>query len=197
MKAYTFVASVLVVSACAAMALAQERADGKKNLFQEYMEKYGPPGPEHKSLEPLVGTWTAKVRCWMDPTQAPVASDGTLVRKSIMGGRFVQEDYDGKMMGRPFQGLGIMGFDRAKKKYVATWLDSVSTSMPQSYGTYDEGSKTWTFRHDDECPITGKHVRMRDTLRIVNADEQEMAMYRQLGDDKEAKVMEIMLTRKK
>jgi len=176
--------------------LAGDKADSKKNLFQQYTEKYGPPGPEHKLLEPLVGSWHAKVNCWMDPTQPAQASDGTLVRKSIMGGRFVQEDYDGKMMDQPFQGLGILGYDRAKKQFVTTWIDSISTAIQHSHGTYDESAKTWTFRHEDDCPITGNRVRMRDTLRIVSADEQQMEMYRQLGDEKEVKMMEIVLTRK-
>jgi hypothetical protein len=197
MKSRTLLAQLLLLTVCAAAVVSQEKADGKKNPAQEYLEKYGPPGPEHKLLEPLVGTWNAKVRCWMDPTQEPQVSDGTLVRKSIMDGRFIKEDFDGKLMGQPFQGLGTVGFDRAKKKFVASWLDSASTAIHLSQGTYDEGTKTWTFRHEDDCPITNKRVRMRDTLRIVSADEQLMEMYRQLGDEKEAKVMEITLTRKK
>src|SRR5262245_8687277 len=107
MRVCTFLAQLMLLAACAAVALAEEKANDKKNLFQEYLEKFGPPGPEHKLLEPLVGNWNAKVKFWTDPTQPPQASDGTLVRKSLFNGRFVQEDYDGKMMGQPFQGLGL------------------------------------------------------------------------------------------
>jgi hypothetical protein len=38
---------------------------------------------------------------------------------------------------------------------------------------------------------------MRDTLRILSPNEEVMDMYRQLGDDKEMKTMEIRLTRVK
>jgi hypothetical protein len=161
------------------------------------MEKYGPPGPEHKLLEPLVGTWHARVSCWMDPSQGPQTSTGTLVRKSIMDGRFVQQHFDGKMMDRPFQGLGFIGYDRGQKKFVTTWIDSVSTAIQTTHGTYDESSRTWTFRHEGDCPLTGKRVHMRDTLRIVSADEEQLEMYRRLGEEKEVKMMEIVLTRKK
>lgn len=173
------------------------QADDKKNLFAEYMQKYGPPGPEHKLLEPLVGTWAAKSKMWMDPTQAPVLSEGTLVRKSVLGGRFVQEEFDGKMMGQPFQGIGTVGYDRAKQKFVATWIDSVSTALPISYGTYDAATKTFTYKSDETCPITNKPVKMRDTLKLVSENEQVMEMYRQMGDEKETKMMEITFTRKK
>jgi hypothetical protein len=197
MRKFVFLAPVLLLTACAAVLLADDKADANKNLFQQYMEKYGPPGPEHKLLEPLVGTWSAKVSCTMDPNQPAQKSEGSLVRKSIMGGRFVEEDFDGKMMDKAYHGLGIVGFDRAKGKFSAIWLDSVSTAMHMSRGTYDESTRTFTFKHQDECPITHKPVHMRDTLRIVSADEQQMEMYRQLGDEKEMKVMEIHLTRKK
>lgn len=187
-----------LVLSCGALVHAEGNADDKKNLFAEYMQKYGPPGPEHKLLEPLVGTWHSKCKMWMDPTQAPMLSEGTLVRKSILGGRFIHEEFDGKMMDQPFQGIGTVGYDRAKQKFVATWIDSVSTALPISYGTYDATTKTFTYKSEETiCPITKKPVKMRDTLKLVSNDEQVMEMYRQMGDEKETKVMEITLTRKK
>jgi hypothetical protein len=186
----------LILTAGSALVQA-EGADDKKNLFAEYMQKYGPPGPEHKLFEPLVGTFTAKCKMWMDPTATPVVSEGTLVRKSILGGRFICEEFDGKLMDKPFQGFGTVGYDRAKEKFVSTWIDSVSTAIHMSQGTYDAATKTWTYKQEDTCPITKKPVKMRDTLKIVSNDEQVMEMYKQMGDEKEFKSMEITFTRKK
>jgi hypothetical protein len=197
MMVRTFLAQLVLLAACTAALLAQGQPDGKKNLFQEYVEKFGPPGPEHKLLEPLFGTWHAEVKTWMEPNQSPQLSNGTLLRKSILDGRFVQEDYQGKMLDKPFHGIGTLGFDRAKGKYVTTWIDSISTAIQMSRGDYDQSARTWTFKHEDDCPITGKRVKMRDTLRIVSPNEQQMEMYRQLGDEKEMKMMEIRLTREK
>jgi hypothetical protein len=196
MKPCTFLAHLLVLTACAAVVGAQGQVS-EKELFQQYVEKFGPPGPEHKLLEPLVGTWHATVKMWMDPSQKPDVSEGTLVRKSIMDGRFIQEDYSGKMMGKPFHGQGTIGYDRAKRKFVMSWIDSVSTLLHVSYGAYDQSAQTWTYRSEDDCPITGKRVRMRDTVRIISPEEQQLEMYRQMGDEKEVKMMEIQLTRKK
>jgi hypothetical protein len=197
MKTLASLASLSLLCLSAAVVLADEKADQNKNRFQEYMEKFGPPGPEHKFLEPLVGTWNAKVKMWTDPTQAPQVSDGLLVRKSILGGRFIQEDFDGTLMDKPFQGIGTIGYDRGKKKFVTTWIDSAMTGTLVCKGDYDESTKTWTFKHQDTCPLTGKPVQVRETLRIVGPDEEQLEMYRQLGDEKEMKTMEITLTRKK
>lgn len=197
MKGRIFMAYALLLTACAALSLAGEKADANKNLFQEYVEKFGSPGPEHKLLEPLVGSWHAKVTTWLDPGRTPQTSDGTVQRRSIMGGRFIQETCEGKMMDKPYEGLGTIGYDRAKKRFVSSWIDSMTTAIHLCDGTYDESSKTWTFKHEGECPVTGKHARMRNTLRIVSADEQRMEMFKQLGDAKEVKTMEIVLTRNK
>ena len=194
MKVRIFLAPLMLVVACTAMAAYVQQADDK-NLFKQYVEKFGPPGPEHKMLEPLIGTWNARCKMWTDPSQAPEVSEGTLVRKSILGGRFIHEDFDGRFMNQPFQGIGTLGYDRAAKNYVCSWIDSLSTAIQLSQGTYDAG--VFTFKHEGDCPITGKRVRMRDALRIVSPDEQRMEMFRQLGDEKEARTMEIVLTRAK
>lgn len=194
MKLHTFLAQSLLLAACTALV-----ADGqeKKDLFQQYVEKFGPPGPEHKMLEPLVGTWHANVKMWHDPSQSPHESEGTLMRKAILGGRFIQEEFAGKLMDQPFEGRGTIGYDRAKQKYVTTWMDSMMTTLQLSYGVYDPASKTWTFKAEETCPITGQRVKIRDTLRVVSADEQQLQMFRQMGDEKEMRMMEINLTRKK
>src|SRR5262245_60310166 len=51
----------------------------------------GKPGPEHKKLQPLVGQWTFTMKFWTDPSQPPAEFSGTIERKWIMDGRFIQE----------------------------------------------------------------------------------------------------------
>lgn len=197
MKRSLMLAQVLLLTACGAVVLAEDKANDNKKNFQEYVEKFGTPGPEHKLLEPLVGTFQTRVKCWMDPAETPQVSEGAVQRKSKLDGRFICEEVEGKFNSQPYHGFGTIGFDRAKKKFVYSWIDSMSTAIKIQQGTYDEGTKTWTFKMEETCPITGKPVRMRDTLRLVSANEQLMEMYRQLGDEKEMKVMEINFTRTK
>lgn len=192
-----FAAVVVLASAPLLTAADPAKAPNMKELMMQYMTKYGPPGPEHKFLEPLVGTWTAKTKMWMDANDPPIESDGILTRRAILGGRFVQEDYSGNMMGQQFQGIGTMGYDRAKGKYVATWIDNMNTAIMDSKGKYDESAKSFTFKSNETCPITNQPVEMRDIVQIISPDEQKMTMYRKMGDSPEMKCMEITLTRKK
>ena len=104
------------------------------------------PGPEHKILEGLAGTYTAKVKAYFDPAKPPEESVGVLKRKLLMGGRFVQEDYEGKIGPETFTGMGLIGYDRLRKKYVITWIDSMSTGFMTSEGTYDPAKKTFIYQ---------------------------------------------------
>src|SRR5262249_4170145 len=63
----------------------------------------GKPGPEHQKLQPLVGDWTFTLKLWTDPGQSPAELKGTVERKWIMDGRFVQETVKGEYNGKSFE----------------------------------------------------------------------------------------------
>ncbi|MCI0683477.1 MAG: DUF1579 domain-containing protein [Gemmataceae bacterium] len=157
------------------------------------------PGPEHKVLERLTGTYAAKVKAYFAPGKPPEESTGVMKRKMLMGGRYLQEEYEGKIGPESFSGMGLVGFDKIKKKYVVTWIDSMSTGFMSSEGTYDAGRKILTYVSEDIDPSTGKKMKGRDVLRFDSDDQQTFEMYRQATDDgaKEVKVLEIVYTRKK
>jgi hypothetical protein len=160
----------------------------------------GPPkvvlGPEHKVLESLTGAFQADVKFFFpDPTK-PTLTKGTLSRKMILGGNYLQETFTGEFFGSKFNGIGIIGFDQVKKKYTTAWVDSMSTSMMLLEGTYDAEKKTLTSTGDDFDPMTKKKMQARDVLKIVSADTQTFEMFRHPEGEKEAfKVMEITYTR--
>jgi hypothetical protein len=157
------------------------------------------PGPEHKLLEHLTGTYTAKVKAYFEPGKPPEESIGVMKRKMLMGGRYLQEDYEGKIAGEDFNGMGIIGFDKVKKKYVFSWIDSMSTGFMTSEGTYDAAKKTFSYVSEDLDPASGKRMKGRDILRVDSPEQQTFEMYRQPLDEgaKEFKVLEIIYTKKK
>jgi hypothetical protein len=188
------VLTVATVLTLAGLALSQAplAAGDKKDDPFAFLPK---PGPEHKMLAHSEGTWDAKIRSWMDPKKPPEESTGTLVRKMILDGRFLQEDFKSKMLGKPFQGRGLVGYDALRKKFVMTWVDNLSTSITYAFGTYDEKAKTMTYTHEEQTPM-GK-ARARDVLKFVSDDEQVFEMYQQMGSEPEVKVLEVTYTRKK
>lgn len=180
-------ATVAALVANAAFAGDKEKKDEKKKEeFKAMM-----PGPEHKVLAQLTGTFDAAVKFY-GPGGAG-ESKGTMKRTMILGGRFLREDFAGDMMGQKFQGIGTVGFDPAKKKYLTTWIDNMSLGIMTYEGTFDAATKTLTSLGEDVWE--GKKMKARDVLKIVSADQQTFEMYRSV-DGKEFKVMDISYTRK-
>jgi hypothetical protein len=67
------------------------------------MEEAGTPGAAHQALEALVGNWQAEVKCWHEPNGQPQVSHGTAEAKWTLNGRFLEEKFQGEMMGKPFR----------------------------------------------------------------------------------------------
>lgn len=167
------------------------------NAEMEAMMKAAMPGPEHKRLDEMAGSWTYTMKMWLEPGQPPSESKGTAENKWILDGRFLVQDVSGTFMGMPFFGHGINGYDNIQKKYIGVWMDSYSTGFSHSVGSADASGKVITFTRDELDPGSGKKVKSKDVVRIVDHDHYEMDMYKDLGDGKELKVIEMRSTRKK
>jgi hypothetical protein len=184
----------LAVFGILALALAAPSSAGDKK------KEAGPPavqrGPEHKVLESLVGKFDAKVKVSFPDPAKPTESTGTMSRKMILDGNFLQESYKGDVAGQAFAGQGMIGFDPSKKQFVTTWADSMSISISIMHGSWDADKKTLTTVGEAIDPMSKKMTKLRDVLKIVSADEQVFAMYRHAeGKDKEIKFMEITYKR--
>jgi hypothetical protein len=174
------------------------RADDKKKAepsLEDYA-KMSQPGPEHKKLDPLAGSWTFTAKMWMDPSKPPTESKGTSENKWILDGRFLAQDVSGEMMGMKFTGHGLTGFDKAQGKYTGVWVDSMGTGFSTSVGTADQAGKVFTYTREETDPVTKQKSKARDVIRIESNDKYVMEMYKDEGG-KEIKMMEIVSTRKK
>ena len=160
-------------------------------------EAAGTPGDAHKALEPLVGEWTAEVKSWMAPDGPPVESKGTAKAEWAMNGRFVREEFSGDIMGKPFHGMSLTGYDNLKQKYNSLWVDDMSTAIFTSAGTAAEGGKVITFESKMDCPMTGeKDMPVKQVLHIISPDKHVFEMHEARKGDKSRKTMEITYTRK-
>ena len=84
------------------------------------MEK---PGEHHKHLKIMTGTWDYQSKFHTVPGQI-VEMNGVEVAKMQSGGFWLISDFTGKIMGMPFHGHAVMGYEANKKKYIGTWADS-------------------------------------------------------------------------
>lgn len=134
------------------------------------------PGPEHKVLQKLEGTWNTTMKA------GGMESKGTVTYKMDLGGMWLTGAMESELFGTKFSGKSLESFHPAKKKYVSVWVDSMSTAPVIMEGTYDKQQKTMTM--GGEGPGSdGKMTRYKSVSVMPDADTLEMTMY--IGDGKE------------
>jgi len=128
------------------------------------------PGPEHKMLEKLVGTWEQTVKFWMKPGAEPSGMKGKSVNRMILGGRFLQSDVTGGEGEMKMEGLNLMGYDRRHKHFTTVGFDTWGTYYVTAAGPYDEKSKSIVMYGEDEEPTAGITQKYDIIVRFVDDD---------------------------
>jgi hypothetical protein len=187
-------ATVLVALPALVGAQPPEMTPQQKAEMEAY-QKAGTPGPPHQAMAATVGSYDAKVKSWHEAGQPPMESTGTATRSMALDGRVLVEDFKGSMMGMPFNGHGMQGYDNVTGKYWSTWNDSMSTGVMMSEGTCD-AKDTCTFKGSWNDPIKKGKVDARMTSRWTSPTTQVFEMFGPGRDGKEMKMMEITYTKK-
>ena len=174
-----------------------EGQSGKMGVDKEEMmkkaEAAGKPGPGHQALEHYVGDWKAEVKCWMEPGSPPNVSQATAKVSWVMNGRFLEEDFRGEMMGKPFRGRTVTGFDNVSQTYRSVWISDMQTSMFVTEGKGENGNKVLTLKGMASCGATGRtDTPMKLVLRVLGPDKHTFEMF---DESQNAKTMEITYTR--
>ena len=157
------------------------------------------PTDEHKILAADVGTWDATVKTFMSgPEAEPAVSKGTEVNEMMAGGMWLMSKFDGEFGGVKFQGRGQFGYDPLKKKYVGTWVDSMSPTLSVLEGTYDAKTKTMSYVGDGVDPATKAKYTQKMVTTTKPDGTRVFALYMKYeGRGDEAKFMEITYTKRK
>ncbi|MBI5836910.1 MAG: DUF1579 domain-containing protein [Candidatus Eisenbacteria bacterium] len=153
------------------------------------------PTPEHALLKAELGTWDADIEMAMAPGQPAEHSKG--VRTCTMRGElWLVEDMASTMMGLPFQGLGVTGYDTAKGRFVCVWVDAMGTYVTNMEGSYDKASAALTFWAESPGP-DGKMMKWRSVTQSPDANTRVWTAYMPTPDGKEFPGMKITYKRRK
>ena len=155
------------------------------------------PGEAHRKLDALTGTFKAKTTMWMSADAPAQISEGTSETKWILDGRFVQQTFKSEFMGRPFEGMGITGYDNVAKEYNSIWLDSMATGIMKGTAQYDGATQTFAEAGTFSCPLTNKKdFKYKSVIKIVDADHYTYEMWHaDMKTGKNYKAMDITYSR--
>ena len=175
--------------------LSAQTAQDQQKAMEMYL-KLGAVNENHAYLKQYMGDWKATATMWVMPGAPPTTSVNTARAELILGGRFLKMTISGTMMGQPFEGFQIIGYDNLQKKYVILWMDNTSTAFYQTTGTRDaSGGMTEEGLWPD--PMSGGKVKVRNVTRWLGTDEFIYESYMGLPNGKEFKSLEQRIVRVK
>lgn len=179
--------------------------DADMAKMMESWKKASTPAEGHAKLAPIAGKWTYVTKARMTPDEPFHESTGKAEYKWTLGRRFLMQEIKGNpspddaMMGGPFEGFGMLGYDNMTKKYISVWTDNMSTGMMTSEGTADGSGKTFTFTTEEGyiCPMSGQLEKPRTVLKMIGEDKLVFEMHNKGPDGKEFMNLEVTYARAK
>ena len=133
------------------------------------------PSKELEGLYDSVGTWNATVK--MSASADHPANESTAVEKNtpICGGKWIWSDFIGTVMGAPFEGHGLYGYDATDKQCVSFWIDSMGATYMKTTGACDAAKKTSTL--DGKCvDEKGNPINVHQVLTQTDANTRNLKM---------------------
>jgi len=148
-------------------------------------------GPEYDVFKNDAGEWDVEITNYASGT--PEVTKGTESNR-MLGEFWLISNFEGKMMGLEFKGHGSTGYDAEAKKYVGTWVDSLSPGMMHMKGEYDKDKETMTLV--GMAPgMDGNPAKHRLTT-VYKDGKRVMTMYITLKGGEETKFMQMAYTKK-
>lgn len=170
-------------------------------LSSSWLRSEDAPAPppvtkEHTWLKQFVGQWETNLEATV-PGQPAMKCAGTISSRAL-GNFWVVNEMKSDMMGFSMVGMQTVGYDPKSKKFVGTWVDSMSDHLWKYEGTVDTTGKT--LHLDADGPSfsgDGKLAKYRDSYEFKSADEIVMTSSVQDPDGKWVTFMTGTAKRKK
>ena len=159
--------------------------------MQKIWEESGKPSGHHTLLNPFIGTWDAEVKSWSEPKSRPEVSTATETNTWVFDGRFVKEDFRGTLMGKPYNGVGYLGYDNVRKHFTSTWMSNAETATWNAHGKINSAGNEINFRGVQFDPISGASILTLAKSTIINGKTRRYEMTEVMPDGTEFKVLEI------
>jgi hypothetical protein len=138
------------------------------------------PASEHAFLKHFVGEWTNVTECKIDPSQPPIECAGKM-KGRMLGEFWVVNESKASMMGTTMTAIQTIGYDQNKKKYVGTWVDSMTDHMWKYEGSVE--GKTLTLEADGPNWMKpGTMAKFRDIYEVKSPDEIAIRSDMQMED---------------
>ena len=166
----------------------------------------GMPGPGHKAMAPLVGSWNAELSIYgtmgRSPNLPPIVSrDIRTTRVWVADGQYIEDTTEGTVDGQPYWRRGWLGYSNLDRRY--EWV-TIAPRVPMMIYHSKAGTKMpieLTGFFTDQGVVNeqtvGKRVAQRTVFRVESNDQHVSELYFTPPGGKEQLAMRIVYTRVK
>lgn len=166
-------------------------------LFAQEMPKFPEPQEEHEFLQQFVGEWVTHSKAIMGPGAEPMECHGTMSSQGL-GKFWAINNLKGDLGGVPINGIQTLGYNLEKKKFVGTWVDSMTDHLwAYEGGLENDGKKLVLEAEGPNYMAGGGSIKYKDTYEFKSPDVIETESLMQGEDGKWVTFMTGTFTRKK
>src|SRR5205085_759640 len=163
---------------------------------REAQMKAAAPGPVHQRLAKVAGEYATHGKFTFKPGAPAQESDGSSKLTMILGGRFLQEENQGKLLGMPVTSMHLYGYDNATNKYVSVWMYTGATGFMTLLGTSPDDGKTVNYEASFDAAGGAKQM-LKVVMRHIDDDHFSVALIAPAPDGGQGPTLETTYSRKK
>lgn len=156
---------------------------------------YAMPAEQHRQLAASEGLWRTEMIYWTEPGAKPVVAKGTCQIRMVLGGRYQQSIYKSETNGVPFEGIGYIAYDNARRMYISTWMDNTGTGIVYLEGGYDKADATTEMVGQCTEVASCRQRGMRQVTTNIDENTQVLEMFQTPDGGDEYKSMQVKFTR--
>lgn len=150
-------------------------------LLTPGMAQDGLPLKEHEMLKMDDGVWEAKITMLGEPGTEPTVVIAKETNEMV-GELWSIGKLEGKFGEMDYVGYATLGYDPLQKKYVGTYIDSVTPEITQMSGTYEPKTKTLILFYEISLG-DGKKQKRKNIMVYEDHNTRDFKMYIREGSD--------------
>ena len=111
-------------------------------------------------------------------------SKGVEINK-MFGEFWMTSEFECNMGGMKFMGHSQLGYDPAQKKYVGTWIDSISPYISNLEGEYDKSTHTLTMMSTGRNMMTGEIEKSKMITKYIDENTKHFEIHMQVPGEQD------------
>lgn len=157
--------------------------------------QYMAPSEVHALLATYTGDFTMEISMYTGNGKAPSLVIVESENAMLLGGRFLEMNQHGTMMGMDYQAIMTMGYNNTDRQFAFTTLTNMGTGILSLYGDWDANTKTATLYGHMINPVSKEKIIVRQTIAFTDANTILIESYDQEGEQPEIKTLQYKLMR--